>query len=152
MSEALLPDAHVAKVIEPGAIMVCSWGYDQTNVDYYMVTRVTAKSCWILPMSSHETETGFMSGRATPVAPVTKSRFCTCQHAGSIHYDDDLGPSGCLFANCECEGFESEPVKAELHKIQSYTFGDEVRQYITMTSYSSAHLWEGASMYASHYA
>ena len=27
------------KAVKPGAILVSSWGYDQTNVDWYMVTK-----------------------------------------------------------------------------------------------------------------
>lgn len=30
-----------------GDVLVRSWGYDQTNIDFYLVTRATAKSVWL---------------------------------------------------------------------------------------------------------
>lgn len=33
-----------------GDILVCSWGYDQTNIDYYQVTKVLDKSVKIRPI------------------------------------------------------------------------------------------------------
>ncbi len=64
---------HVAETIEPGAILYSSWGYDQTNVDFYMVTRTTASSCWTVPMSQvEELGEGYgpMAGHTTPLEPL----------------------------------------------------------------------------------
>jgi len=33
-----------------GEILVSSWGYDQTNVDFYEVVRASAASVWVVPM------------------------------------------------------------------------------------------------------
>lgn len=33
--------------IKPGDILTYSWGYEQTNIDFFQVTRVTAKNAWI---------------------------------------------------------------------------------------------------------
>ena len=38
---------HTWKV---GDIGVNSWGYDQTNIDYYQVTKTTKSSIWIRPI------------------------------------------------------------------------------------------------------
>ena len=35
-----------------GDIMYSSWGYDQTNVDFYKVVRVTKASAWLQPIGS----------------------------------------------------------------------------------------------------
>jgi hypothetical protein len=43
-------DPHPAQKIEIGAIIVSSWGYDQTNVDFYVVVEMTAKMVKLLPM------------------------------------------------------------------------------------------------------
>lgn len=43
-------DPHPAQQIEIGAILVSSWGYDQTNVDFYVVVEMTAKTVKLLPM------------------------------------------------------------------------------------------------------
>lgn len=49
-----------------GDIYRCSWGYDQTNVDYYQVTRVTDKSVWIREVCQSRDYDGFMRGHASP--------------------------------------------------------------------------------------
>lgn len=43
-------DPHPAQQLELGAILVSSWGYDQTNVDFYVVVEMTAKMVKLLPM------------------------------------------------------------------------------------------------------
>jgi hypothetical protein len=49
-----------------GDIVTNSWGYDQTNVDWYRVTRITAHFVWLQPIAAHVEETGFMSGPSMP--------------------------------------------------------------------------------------
>ena len=34
-----------------GKIMVSMWGYDQTNIDFYVVVRETKASIWIAPIT-----------------------------------------------------------------------------------------------------
>jgi hypothetical protein len=50
-----------------GDILESSWGYDQTNVDFYEVVRVTKKSVELRELAKTTTETGFMSGSTVPV-------------------------------------------------------------------------------------
>ena len=59
---------HVASTEwTPGAIAVSSWGYEQTNVDFYEVTRVTASSVWLRPIAKESVEnTEMMTSRVTP--------------------------------------------------------------------------------------
>lgn len=47
-------------------ILYSSWGYEQTNIDYYQVVRKTAKKLWVRKLKSTRTETGFMSGPCVP--------------------------------------------------------------------------------------
>jgi len=49
-------------------IAVNSWGYDQTNVDWYQVTRVTKNYVWIKRIGSAETDDakGFMCDHVIP--------------------------------------------------------------------------------------
>jgi hypothetical protein len=54
---------HTFKV---GDIVTNSWGYDQTNVDWYRVVRTTASFVWLQPICADTTETGFMSGQSSP--------------------------------------------------------------------------------------
>ncbi len=55
---------HTLKI---GDILESSWGYDQTNIDYYQVVKVTAKTADIRPIGQNSQQTGFMCGTCTPV-------------------------------------------------------------------------------------
>jgi hypothetical protein len=137
---------HIAAEIEPGAILYSSWGYDQTNIDYYVVTRTTAVSCWILPMTHIETPGyAYDSGFTTPLEIVTHSDWCSCDHRVTAH-DAEYG---CRFwgAGCECKAANPAPLKAQRHKISRYR-----PEGVISLSYSNAYLWDGKANYASHYA
>lgn len=54
---------HTFKV---GDIVTNSWGYDQTNVDWYRVAKTTANFVWLQPICGHTEQTGFMSGDSMP--------------------------------------------------------------------------------------
>ena len=49
-----------------GDIWYSSWGYEQTNIDWYLVTKVSKCFVWLTPIGSNRTETGFMQGQTTP--------------------------------------------------------------------------------------
>lgn len=54
--------------LQVGDILVSSWGYDQTNVDYYEVTMLKGvKSVWVRKIACSLEGTGHMCGRAMPV-------------------------------------------------------------------------------------
>jgi hypothetical protein len=57
-------------------ILVSSWGYDQTNVDFYKVLKLSpsGKSVTIQRINEHITENGFMCGMSVPAIPHTVSR------------------------------------------------------------------------------
>jgi len=54
--------------VKVGDIFYNSWGYDQTNIDWYQVTALTktGKSVKVRPIAGKIKETGFMSGESTP--------------------------------------------------------------------------------------
>lgn len=54
-----------------GDILVSSWGYDQTNVDFYKVIRTTPKSIVIRQIQGKTTEQGHMCGTSVPAQPHT---------------------------------------------------------------------------------
>lgn len=57
-------EPHSLKV---GDILKNSWGYDQTNIDYYEVTRVISPhTVEIREIGQDRKETGFMQGRCVP--------------------------------------------------------------------------------------
>ena len=66
-----------------GAILHTNWGYDQTNVEYFQVTRVIGPhTVELRELQQERTETGFMSGRCKPKPGV----FCEPRYEG-----DDRG-------------------------------------------------------------
>lgn len=147
---------HVAEKIEPGAILYSSWGYDQTNIDYYMVTRTTKSSAWIVPMTAHEEPSGFMCGHSTPLEPMTHTNFCECGHSVHRHQHvlNMVGPDYhvCSEGSCECRSPQPQAIVPELHRIKRYDYGNGKHEALHLTSYSSASLWDGREQYASHYA
>lgn len=54
--------------LQIGQVLVCSWGYDQTNIDYYQVTELVGKrSVKIRAIGSITTrETGWAMGESVP--------------------------------------------------------------------------------------
>lgn len=55
--------------VKPGDVFYSSWGYDQTNIDYYKVVSVSpsGKTCKIVPIQSKVLKhTGFMSEHVVP--------------------------------------------------------------------------------------
>lgn len=71
MVKSIRKGEHLAKDGEHdfkvGDILVSSWGYEQTNVDWYQVVGVTAKSVKIREIKGRVQETGFMSGESVPI-------------------------------------------------------------------------------------
>jgi hypothetical protein len=54
---------------EVGMILASTWGYDQTNVDFYEVTKVTAKTVTLRPIKSRRVEDeAYMTYSAEPIA------------------------------------------------------------------------------------
>jgi hypothetical protein len=150
---------HVADKIEPGAILYSSWGYDQTNIDFYMVTRTTAKSAWIVPMSNPVVDqVAWLAEHVTAGEPQWFSQWCECGHALSNHGNDEIGGPithcrGAYGDSCNCPELRPVPNVPEMHRIRRYSYGDGVQhESLHLTSYSSASLWEGGKLYASHYA
>jgi hypothetical protein len=68
----VIPASELAKVNKPlptvnvGDIFVCSWGYDQTNIDYYKVVAVKNKSVVIAGIGQTRKYTGHMQGETMP--------------------------------------------------------------------------------------
>jgi hypothetical protein len=50
-----------------GQILYHSWGYDQTNVDFYQVIEAKGKTIVVREVAQDRTETGFMSGQTMPI-------------------------------------------------------------------------------------
>ena len=53
--------------LQVGDILSASWGYEQTNIDFYQVTAVTAKTVKIRELMQARSETGWCQGTCVPV-------------------------------------------------------------------------------------
>ncbi len=53
--------------LQVGDVLMSSWGYDQTNVDYYQVTSLVGKQMVeYRPMAAQTEQSGYMSGYCVP--------------------------------------------------------------------------------------
>ncbi len=53
--------------MEVGHILEYSWGYEQTNIDFFQVVRTTPKGVYIRPIASkHVDSTGYLQGKVVP--------------------------------------------------------------------------------------
>ena len=73
----------VTKVEKPlptvniGDIYVTSWGYDQTNIDYYKVTNVKNKTVNLVSIGQKRNYTGHMQGECVPDPSVVGNKIYT---------------------------------------------------------------------------
>ena len=58
-----VPQSNPVKVND---IFYSSWGYDQTNIDFYMVVEVLKSSVKVVSIGEHRTYTGPMQGTCVP--------------------------------------------------------------------------------------
>jgi len=82
--------------VKVGDIFYNSWGYDQTNIDWYQVVALTGsgKSVKIRPIEGKIKETGFMSGESTPVKGKFKGPAVTKRlgmHSGEPYLPSKYG-------------------------------------------------------------
>lgn len=107
------------KPVEVGDFFIESWGYDQTNVDYYEVVRVSpsGKTIWMRHVSNV-----IVSGDADSsekVAPMP----------GGFDMNGDT--------NSDREGLLQKRLQQTTWRVP-----DEVTWFVHMTSYSNAYLWD----------
>ena len=82
--------------LQAGTIVYNSWGYDQTNVDFYEVVKATARFVWLQPLAAETTETGFMQGRKSAIAgrrfgEIEKHQVSVFAGGQSIHFKHGSG-------------------------------------------------------------
>lgn len=117
-----------------GDILHHSWGYDQTNCDYYQVVGVKPASVILRPIGAQTVPNseGFMSSRLMPV----RDNFLT-NHCGALtRYDSQTTPE---------RPTTTKPVKA-------YMQTDGTLKYYIPTPYGYCDLWDGNANYSSWYA
>jgi len=100
-------------MVQVGDFFRESWGYDQTNVDFYEVVRVSSsgKTVWL-------------------------RQVCTAL-VGEATTSEYVAPLAGTFYDCGRHG--GRELKRSL---RSYDHGNGVEWVVNMTSYSNAYLWD----------
>lgn len=77
--------------LKVGSIFICSWGYEQTNIDYYQVTKVnpSGKTISIRQIASNDSHTGNMSGTSIPIPNAFTDSFAKTKKLNT--YTDHTG-------------------------------------------------------------
>lgn len=127
--------------VKVGDFFVCSWGYDQTNVDFYKVVGLTpsGKSVKVQQWSSSASpDSGSVHDS---VVPGDKPR--TYVDWSGVDQDADFWT--------QKEQKVTKDVPVETRRLNSYGEGESKRFYFTVNSYSSASLWDGKPQYQTGY-
>ena len=82
-------EAHVTRrrqeadpiTLKVGDIVNTSWGYDQTNVEFYVVTRVSKARVWVRRIKADSEAIGYMQERTWPAMPIEPVGDETMHHA-----------------------------------------------------------------------
>ena len=62
------PKVRSPRMLDVDDLLVCSWGYDQTNIDFYQVTRLSVNySVYIRKIRANKRLTGNMHGTTSPM-------------------------------------------------------------------------------------
>jgi hypothetical protein len=61
-----LKEVTQSNPVKVNDIFYTSWGYDQTNIDFYMVVDITKSSVKVVSLGSDRTYTGSMQGTCVP--------------------------------------------------------------------------------------
>jgi len=119
-----------------GDILYSSWGYDQTNIEFFKVVKVSEFSVWIQEVGKKIVEvTGWAH---ETVVPSDSSDY-------QVRNWDDVPDE---FGNVNTYITKTHPVNR--HKIKHFTWKDEDGYYVTLNSFSHAQLWDGKPKEASH--
>jgi len=126
--------AHNVKV---GDWFYCSWGYDQTNVDFYRVVGVTPKSVKIQQWTTTYLDTEVGAGYSDKVVPNADGGPLMESDWSAVDRDADYWTRQ--------EQIVKRPSPILTKRVQDSGHG---RVGLSMNSYSAAFPWSGAPKYA----
>jgi hypothetical protein len=127
-------EQRTANTFQIGDIISNSWGYDQTNVDFYLVVRRTDSYVWLQPISSYLTENGTGHSMAGYVKAVLPPQPITYR----IMDEDSRQPVYDAEGNAV---YRQAPVERHAANAHGVTF-----------KYGSGSKWNGEAKYESWYA
>ena len=73
---------------KPGDLFYTSWGYEQTNIDFYQVVSFKGQTVVVVSVASERTYDGPMSGNCKPV----KDKICGQSFSKRVTYDNEGNP------------------------------------------------------------
>lgn len=143
------PVTNDLTLADPGAIFEYSWGYDQTNIDYFQVVRRSGSTVWVRPIGKKSVGgEGFMCDNVMPVKDAFVPEPCS---ATADDYECGMGPDAYRH-NASCGAFE--------HDYQPKVGGNTRRKRVQFSQgrpylakpYGWCGLWDGKASYRSWYA
>jgi hypothetical protein len=90
-------EANKPHTLKVGDVIYNSWGYDQTNIDWYQVVRVSEHFVWLRRIGANVKETSFMAGPTIPKPnqfvgeEVTQHKATTNEHGTHITFEYGSG-------------------------------------------------------------
>lgn len=117
---------------EVGGFAYYSWGYDQTNIDWFKVVRRNEKSVWFVPVKSAKEYNHFMSGQSVPVDE-------------PILFKEDWKKVG--------DDYEKVLVSSEFRKsIKNYSWQSGQGGEVARGDFGGIYPWDGRPKHFSEYA
>ena len=127
MTTSVIESIKVQPVV--GDILYSSWGYDQTNIEFYKVVKISDYSVWIQQVGSQITEiTGWAHEKVIPTD-------------SSDYQVRDWDNPGAYIT-------KTHPIQRK--KIQYFSWDADEIYYVSLNSFSHAKLWDGKPKEASH--
>jgi hypothetical protein len=117
------------KELTAGTVLYTSWGYDQTNIDFYQVVRSTDKTVWLQQLEKEVVEqTGWAHYAVKPSTDVKKFNEPV--------FDDSNNWIGSI----QCDA----PVFAK--KVQKFQDG----LFVKISNFEFAYIWNKKQIVESH--
>lgn len=132
--------------IEIGDIWSSSWGYDQTNVEYYKVIKKTEKMVWLRAIGQKYVES--CSDMSEYVMPDPEKELWEKNYITRTKFKNT--PNAELAAEDDGEGTYVYAKYPAISKHIPQFFGSGV--YIKISSFQSARPWDGRKDFQSHWA
>jgi hypothetical protein len=112
-----------------GTLFACSWGYDQTNVDYYVVTRATPSMAYIAQIKNGDIE---------GIGQLISENYEV--HYPALVKDGSLKPLGRFKIHDSVTDPKSHPSEAQAASKYSLWFAPH--------SFANAYVWRGEELYS----
>jgi hypothetical protein len=115
--------------IEVGTIFVSSWGYDQTNIDFYKVVKMTDKTVWLQEVEKEYVKQTGWAHYAVKATDIVKkyNKF--------------------IYNN---EGIKVGETEIEAPIIRKKIGDSYGRVYVRISSFEYAYIWSGREEHESH--